>query len=420
MQTFANLKEAEAALEPFFPSRLKRFAYTTEHIQEFMRHIDDPQDKPKAIHVAGTSGKTSTAYYAASLLKQAGKKVGLLVSPHAETINERVQINLEPLPEKEFCSEFAIFLGMVQKSGITLTSAEIMYAFAYWEFVRHQVEYIVVETGMGGLLDATNVITREDKICVIADVGLDHTNVLGSTLQEITGHKAGIIHPHNTVFCHMQGNEVIDEIREACRRNQADLHILGKSAQPEQIDAPLPLIQKRNFSLALAAVQFALARNDETLTNEHINVAARIQIPGRLEMFTLGNKTLVLDGAHNPQKLFALRQSIEAYFPGKPVAALFGLVGGRGRILEELIAELAPFVGRAIVTSLPPSRSAHAGRDPEEVAAACKAAGLQSVIAIADREKALQTLLARPEPVLLITGSFYLIESLRPIIRRSM
>src|SRR5690349_5945116 len=112
MQTIRSLAEADLVLEQFWPRNMARHAYTTEHIERFMDYLGKPQDKPRSVHIAGTSGKTSTAYYTAALLQQAGKKVGLLTSPHIESLNERVQINLTPLPEAEFCSELTAFLNL--------------------------------------------------------------------------------------------------------------------------------------------------------------------------------------------------------------------------------------------------------------------------------------------------------------------
>jgi len=413
MHHFSSLAQAEAALEPFHPSRLKRFAYTTEHVQEFMHYISDPQDTPRAFHIAGTSGKTSTAYYTAALLQQAGKRTGLLVSPHIETINERVQIDLQPLPEREFCDELAIFLELVRRSGIELTYAEIMYAFAYWEFARQGVEYIVVETGMGGLLDATNIMTRQDKVCIITDIGYDHMNVLGRTLPEIARHKAGIILQHNTVFCHSQADEILTEIRQACQQHQADLHIFNTYDAPKE----LPLFQQRNFSLAAKAVTFTLERSGGALSDKQLRQAAQLVIPGRMEIFHVHGKALILDGGHNPQKLQALQQSIAEQFPGKKCAVLCAFVDNKGRELPALVREIIPFASHIIATNLPPTPHQRKARAPDDIVAACKKEGFSEAVATGDTIKAYQELLKCREDVLVVTGSFHLLEAIRPLAR---
>lgn len=414
MKRFSSLAEIDHELEAYYPSHMQRTAYTLEFVTQFLQQLGNPQDIPKSIHIAGTSGKTSTAYYAAALLKQAGKRVGLLISPHLEHLTERVQIDLEPLPEKEFCDEMSVFMELVVKSGLQLTFAEILYAFGYWEFVRQRVEYIVVEVGMGGLLDATNVITRPDKVCVITDIGFDHTNVLGNTLEEITRHKAGIIHPENTVFCHQQPAVVLDGIRDACRVQGADLHIIDESPMPSH----LPLFQKRNLSLALEAVTYALSRDGKYLREEQIAAAAQTRIPGRMETLQVGEKTLIIDTAHNPQKLRALCQSLEEAYPNEPVAVLAAFADGRGRKIEEQLIELAPVTHHMIITALPAS-PIHIGRDPQSVAEACKRSCINSYEVSYQPRDAYNKLLARPERILVITGSNYLLEALLPLIRRT-
>lgn len=416
MIELSSFSEVEKVLEPLLPSNLKRPAYTTEHVEQFLEYIGDPQNIPKAIHVAGTSGKTSTAYYVASLLQQAGKRVGLMVSPHAEKINERVQIDLVPLDEKVFCKEISIFMGIVEESGILLTYAEVLYAFAFWEFVRQGVEYIVVEVGMGGLLDATNVIDRPDKVCIITDIGIDHTNVLGETLEEITHHKAGIIRLHNTVFLHSQEPVVMTKIQDTCRRKQADLHVGDESGSDLNLRF-LPLFQRRNFALAVSTTQFVLEREGQTgLTKEQLLAAARVHVPARMEIIEEGAKILILDSAHNPQKLRALRESIEDYFPRQKIAILVGFSGGRGRQAEQLLEELEPLASHMLVTSLQDG-TFHTARDVPEVMAAAEAIGLTSVEGIESLETAYAALLKRPEPILLITGSIYLISQVRHMVR---
>lgn len=416
MNRITNLHEAELALMPFWPSKLKsgRSVYGTEQIERFMEFVYDPQNKPRAIHVAGTSGKTSTAYYIASLLKQAGKRVGLMTSPHIESLNERVQIDLIPLAEDEFCSELNIFMDLIKKSSITLTYAEILYGFAFWEFARQRVDYIVIEVGLGGLLDATNIIDREDKVAVITDIGFDHTNVLGNTLTDIASHKAGIIRLHNAVFMHVQPSEVLDVMRDTSRRKQADLHVI------EHADAPqfLPGYQKRNFGLALEVVKYLHVRDGmQMLTPDKIDKAAAVHIPGRMEVFVFKRKIIVLDNAHNPQKLEALRRTLDEQYPKKSIALLLAFLDGGGRDISKLTEVITPIADHVIATTVPQGVHERKSKNPQEVLDVCRR---QRIIAeiVSDAEGALDVLLARPEEILVITGSTYLLEPLRPLIRK--
>lgn len=416
-QAITSFAQAHRALQAFLPDRLSRHAYTPAHIQEFLAAAGNPQETFRVVHVAGTSGKTSTAYYAAALLQAAGEKVGLTVSPHVDEINERVQINLVPLPEKQYCAELTIFLDVVASSSVTLTYFELLVAFAFWEFARQKMTCAVVEVGIGGLADATNVIERQDKLCVITDIGLDHQHVLGDTLGEIAAQKAGIIQLHNNLFCYRQGNEVMAPIRARCVRMQANVHLVD-AATPEAA-RDLPLFQQRNFTLAQAAAEFMQERTHHLpLTDAMLRQAAGVYVPARMEIIKRGGKTIILDGAHNAQKLQALRQSIAARFPDQPVAALASFAARRAGRVETASAELVKLAGRIIVTSF----GSQEGGSPQSedtaiIAAECQAHGGLYVTTEANPEQAFQKLLACPEPVLVVTGSFYLLNHIRPLAR---
>ncbi len=413
MNYFADLAAVEAALEPFWPSKLvKRRAYTLDHVQAFMDFLGNPQNKIPAIHIAGTSGKTSTAYYTASLLEGAGMRTGLLISPHLERLNERVQIGLVPLAERQFCDEFALFMEQAKKSGIELTYAELLYAFGYWEFVRQGVDCMVIETGLGGTLDATNVISRPDKICVITDIGFDHVNVLGTTLTEIAGNKAGIIGHANAVFCYWQGPEVMAVFEAAGKQKHADLHIL--TAVPDGMDF-LPLFQRRNFGLAAETVNFALKRQGkEPLSKAAREVAAGVHIPARMEIRYVGERMVILDSAHNAQKMHTLAQSIAARFPDQKLAVLVAFSMSGGRQIKDLLAELKPLTEHCIAT-VPPAENKHGWHEPSEIVTAAHDAGIASVEVIPDYKKAFASLMSRREPMLLAAGSIYLHQYLRPL-----
>jgi len=417
MPHITSFADAERALEPYWPGKLQRHLQTLEHIERFMDFLGSPQDKLKMVHVAGTSGKTSTAYYIAALLAASGKKVGLTVSPHVDQLNERVQINLTPLPEEAFCEGLEQFLGLVKKSGVALNYFEIMYTFAFWYFVRAGVDYAVVEVGMGGLLDSTNVSTRADKVCVITDIGLDHLNILGSTLPEITMHKAGIIQLHNAVFCYKQGEVIMDVIRQAARKKQADLHTLNAHAAQTQL-AFLPAFQQRNLGLARAAADWVLQRDTGAeLEDAAVLHAARIRIPGRMEIFERDGKTVIVDAAHNAQKLHTLAQSVHAGFASQPVAALVSLAAGRDYRLDEAAKEMAGLGTHLIITTFGgPKDGPHVSIEPQSLQAACTKYGARSVEIIVDPAKALQALVQRPEPVLVVAGSFYLLNHIRPLL----
>lgn len=415
MYHFSNLAEAEKALEAYLPSRLPRPAYTLDHIVQFMDFIGNPQELPQVIHIAGTSGKTSTAYYAAALLKGAGKRAGLLVSPHVMSITERVQIDLEPLNAAVFCSELAVFLNLVDKSGLTLSYAEILYAFAYWEFVRQKVKYVVVETGLGGLLDATNVVENPNKICIITDIGLDHTNILGTTLPEIAAQKAGIIKLRNTVFCFKQSDEIMKVFFATCRQKQADLHIVDQDYPAAT--RHLPTFQQRNYTLALRTVEFMLGRNSDERQILEDSDAYDVHIPGRMEVLHKGTKTIILDGAHNPQKLQSLFDSICEKYPKDDLAVLIASIDSGGRNLKDLLAVIKPYVSHVIATSGKDIEgSFHKWQPTSDIIKAANEVGIVSCEGIEQYDKALEKLLARPEQVIVVTGSLYIYKPVRSLL----
>jgi len=242
-------------LEAYWPSRTTLHRMSLDYIRSLLDYLGNPQERLRIIHIAGTSGKTSTAYYAAALLTAAGKKAGLTVSPHVDLLNERVQINMTPLPEALFVREMNEFMACVEQGGFTPTYFELLYAFAFWEFARQQVEYAVIETGVGGLLDNTNVVTRSDKVCVLTDIGFDHTSLLGTTLPEIARQKAGIIQLHNAVFCWRQSAEVLAVFRAVTRQKQADLHILDAAQLGRNLSEGVPPSFTLNSNEILEALQ---------------------------------------------------------------------------------------------------------------------------------------------------------------------
>jgi dihydrofolate synthase/folylpolyglutamate synthase len=405
-----SFDEARERLRQFYNASAE---YKLDTMRAFMEFLGNPQDTLQVIHIAGTSGKTSTAYYAAGLLKAAGYTVGLTVSPHVDEINERVQINLEPLAEAEFCAALTEFLDLVQKSGLKLSYFEVMIAFAYWYFAKIKVDYAVVEVGLGGRIDGTNVITRPDKISVITSIGLDHIKILGSTLPEIAREKAGIILPDSDVFVNRQAPEIMHVFNDVCETQRAKLHVVEDETMAEQ--ANLPLFQYQNLRLAAAAVQEALARKMQTLTEAQIAKAAQTYVPARMERMRYGTREVIVDGSHNGQKLHALLESVQSAYPGKSIAALVAFVGGDEARIREGLQELIKAADHLIITEFIseqdlPKHSVAA----EVIAEKCEMYGFHAHEQIKDPVKGLAALADRPEDVLLVTGSFYLQSHVRP------
>ena len=383
--------------------------YTLDRMRQLMDYLGNPQDTLRVIHVAGTSGKGSTAYYISSLLEQSGATVGMTVSPFIKEVNERVQINHRPLPEGTFCAALTEFLQLVEQSKIESSYFEVMVAMAYWYFAREKVDYAVIEVGLGGLLDSTNIVSAEDKVCVITDIGFDHTDILGKTLPEIAAQKAGIIQRGNQVFVRRQADEIMQVIEKQVATQHATLHVINRSAT-NSYDS-LPLFQRRNFGLAEAVVDYVLERGDEPrLTEVQKDTASQVSIPGRMEEFIVKGKTVIFDGAHNEQKMMALMQSVAAKYPDQSVATLLSVSEAgddRWERTGEVVAKKTDYV---IATSFQLEQDApKVSVPPARVAAHLRSRGYGAVEIEPSLRLALQKLLARPEPLLLITGSLYLL-----------
>lgn len=397
------------------PARAMRGNYKLDTMRELMRMLGNPQDSYHVIHVAGTSGKTSTAYYIASQLRQTGKRVGLTVSPHVDKVSERAQIDLEPLDDEQYFREFTEFIASISKYDVNPTYFELLVAFAYWEFARQKVDYAVVEVGLGGLLDATNVVKRTDKVSVLTDIGLDHVDVLGSDISQIAVQKAGIILSGSDVFCLRQTGDVEAVFQRIAANQQARLHIgdyLGPDAK-----SSLPLYQQRNWYLANQVVKFLQERDGLLRLNDEQKLKSQqVRVPARMEVIQTSQGILVLDAAHNPQKMQALVPSLLAHFPNQKFAVLLALLRSKDMRLSGILDQLLPITSHLIVTDFVAGQDLRKhSTDPQQIVAACHARGFESVEIIKDTTKAYDVLMKRPERLHLVTGSFYLLHDIHKL-----
>ncbi len=417
MQKIHDFNDVHRVLSGYVPRAHEPGNYTLERIKDILEVLDNPQNKFKTVHVAGTSGKTSTCYYISALLSEAGKKVGLTVSPHVDEVNERVQINGVPMPEDRFCSQLSEFIDIIDSHNLKPTYFELLVAFAYWFFAKEKVDYAVVEVGLGGLLDGTNVITRPDKVCVITDIGLDHTNVLGNTIAEIAEQKAGIIQSHNAVFCYRQDTATMSAIKDRCAQMHAQLHeVRGTGADPRF----LPPFQKRNWHLAQTVFDYIRSRDDlPTLSAEELETTAHTLIPARMEVIKYKGKTLIIDGSHNGPKMKALVEGIKALYPGQKASVIVSFVDSKFERATPALEQLLPIASALIVTSFSGEQDTPKySVDPEVIAGAARSIGFKSATIKHRPKDALELLMQQPEEVLVVTGSFYLLNHIRPLVSK--
>lgn len=415
MKQLRSLDEVTKALLTYSPPQLKG-NYTLERMRCLMDYLDNPQDELRIVHIAGTSGKTSTAYFIRGMLEAAGQKTGLTVSPHIVAINERVQISGRPLEQAAFLQYINQFLPLVAQSGLKPTYFELLIALAYWIFAREKVDYAIIETGLGGLLDATNITSRFDKLCVISDIGLDHTEILGTTLAAIARQKAGIIAVNNHLILQRQNSQVAEVITTIAIRQHASVQMVADyAAAPD-----LAEFQKRNWALAQAAYNYLENRDNlPKLTQSQIIGVSRQTPPGRWEIHHYGDKTIILDGAHNPQKLMALHDAlVAAHIP--PTAVMANLTNAPDSKLATSLDVLRSFATHLIIPEFSAGQDLKSRRSfsANHFSKIAKQQGVKSIDIHPKIADAFQALLSRPEKTLIITGSLYLVSLVRPFVRQ--
>lgn len=405
------MTQAVKVLQSYIPAPgLMHHNYKLERMGQLMERLGNPQNAYKVVHVAGTSGKTSTAYFMQGLLQNAGQKTGLTVSPHIQSITERIQIDGQPISDEAFIGYLNTLLQKLEGTNLQPTYFELLMALAYLVFREEKVEYAVIETGLGGLLDATNVVTRAHKLCVITDIGLDHTDVLGKTVGEIAKQKAGIVQPGNVVVVQHQ-DAAVEEIitTEAKQRGASGVKLVDTSTRQKN----LPLFQQRNWAVAVTAYAH-LAVRDTLLAIDQLPLSdiATHHPPGRMEIFKVGNKTIILDGAHNPQKLHALVASLQAK-GYTTMDVLVSFVDGKQDLLSASLQELQPVTHNLVVTDFSVLRDmGKTASSAETIMGVAQNLGF-AVTQTTDPRQALRQLLDSPAQTVLVTGSLYLVAQLR-------
>lgn len=386
--------------------------YSLVTIRRLLESLDNPQDAVRVIHIAGTSGKTSTSYFTAGLLHAAGHQVGLSVSPHIDTILERTQIGMKNINEDEYCELLGEFLDILDSTGLVPSYFEVLVAFSYWVFAKKQVDYAVIEVGLGGLLDGTNVVNRSDKVCVITDIGYDHMNILGDTIEKITTQKAGIILSGNQVFMHHQDKRVEAVIETVVSNKNARLSFVDENATPAGTILDLPLFQQRNFALALQAVSYVIGEVSLSVVEEATNT----YIPARMEEVVTGNTHVIMDGAHNGQKIQTLVESLRQGYPGKKMRLVVAFNGNRRESMVEGLALLKDLATGIVATEFSSHQDAlHQSLPASEIADEAHRIGISDVEVVIDPVDAMHQALRLGDEYVLVVGSFYLLQYVRGV-----
>ncbi len=321
-------------------------------IERLLKRLGDPQYAARAVHVAGTKGKGSTSAMIASILRQAGYRVGLYTSPHLLSFTERIRVDGRPIDEVDWARLVEVVRPHVEAENALgdlgeLTTFEILTAMAFLHFRDVRADYQVVEVGLGGRLDATNVVRPE--VGVITSISYDHTDVLGDTLAKIAGEKAGIIKPGATVVSAPQAAEAMAVIERACLEKGAPLVKVGRDVTWRQAgfdetgqdfhvkgrrrgyDLLIPLLGGHQLENAASAVAVAevLAEKDGNITPQAIIEGLRVvEWPGRLQVLRR-RPWLVVDGAHNAYSMHRLGGALRAYFAYDHLMLILGFSGDK-------------------------------------------------------------------------------------------
>lgn len=366
-------------------SELAKADFNLDRMVALMELLGDPHTKYPIIHVAGTKGKGSTSALCASALQAAGYTVGLYTSPHLEDYVERIQINSEPISHAQLVDlveEIKPHVARIEK----LTTFEITTALAFMAFARYSVNAAVFEVGLGGRLDATNVVTP--KVSVITSLSYDHMAVLGNTLALIAGEKAGIIKEGVPVVSSPQKDEAFEVLERAAKLKNAELTLVGRDVKYESGKSSLegqefrvkgsnvqtfhvPLLGSHQIENA-ATTYTALKASGIPITDEQIRKGfSRVKWRARFEV-ARREPPVIFDSAHNQDSFEKLRETLETYFPGRQVYLIFG--ASEDKNIPGMFAEMKPKIRKIIITRADHPRAL----EVEKIQSLAEQAGVES------------------------------------------
>uniref|UniRef100_UPI0040564FA8 bifunctional folylpolyglutamate synthase/dihydrofolate synthase n=1 Tax=Candidatus Electronema sp. TaxID=2698783 RepID=UPI0040564FA8 len=419
-----NCQQAQQFLDQL---QLFKIKLGLDSMQHFLARLGEPQRHLRCIHIAGTNGKGSVGAALHAMLTAAGYKTGFYTSPHLSSVRERFQISGAYISK----GDFARLISRIESvlDGRQITYFECTTALALLWFAEQQTDFVVLEVGMGGRLDATNVVTP--LVSVITNVSMDHEQHLGDTLAKIAAEKAGIIKPGVPVVSAVAEDDSGRVIRETCVERQAPLFLFGRDFSGagggslwqyqgldglQLPDLPMPLRgghQISNCSLALAAVQL-LRRQGWAISEMQIRSGlAQTRWPGRLEYFRSEGRQFLLDGAHNPAGAAALRDALRSEFSRQRLILVWGAMADKD--IQTTLREVAPLADRIILTKAADSERA---ASPEQLAAVLPEALQAKVICAASIPAALDQAhaAAAEDDLICVSGSLYLIGAARELL----
>ena len=374
-------------------SELAKAEFNLDRMFALMEELGEPQARYPIIHVAGTKGKGSVSALCASALQAAGYKVGLYTSPHLLDYVERIQINGEPISHEQmitFVEQIKPAVAKVPK----LTTFEITTALGFLAFAKNNVNAAVIEVGLGGRLDATNIVMP--KVSVITSLSYDHMAVLGNTLAKIAGEKAGIIKPRVPVVSAPQTDEALEVLQRVATERNCPFILVGNnvtyksvessldgqtlhlshyhfplSTQPGALELRIPLLGSHQIQNAATAYA-ALKASGFQISDDAIQQGfSRVKWRARFEV-ARRDLPVIFDSAHNQDSFAKLRETLDEHFPGKMVYLIFG--ASEDKNIPGMFAEMKPKIKKLIVTRADHPRAL----EPEKIIDLADQAGLAS------------------------------------------
>jgi dihydrofolate synthase/folylpolyglutamate synthase len=397
-------------MEPF------GWRFGLDRIRRLVSALGMPQHRFASIHIVGTNGKSSVTEVTSAVLEAHGVRTGAYLSPHEERWSERVRVGGAEIGPDAFGSAVERVAASVEAVNRTLpdegdavTQFEALTAAAFVALAAAGVEVGVVEAGLGGRLDATNVLPS--RVAALTSVGLEHTQWLGETEVEIAAEKLAVLRDHTTLVL----GQVGDEVEALARRTAAERHarfvpVRGLSPQVE-LTTPAPYA-RRNFAVALACADMIVDRLDPERVS---GVAGGLELHGRMEVVE-GDPPLILDSAHNPAGATALAEALPAVAGGRPIVGCIATLADKDA--AGILGALAPQLAALVTTEIPPARLESVGRpgarsiEPAELARLAQVAGIADVESSSDPADAMERAreLARERGAMaLVFGSHYLL-----------
>ena len=409
--------------------------YGLERTHKLLEYLGNPEKDLKLIHIAGTNGKGSTTSMITEILMGAGYKVGMYTSPFIEEFEERIQINRRNIPKETLANlidEVKVAVERVIEEGYNHpTEFEIITVLMLLYFKKEKIDFGVIEVGLGGRLDSTNVIIPI--LQVITSISFDHTNLLGNTLEEIAGEKAGIIKKNIPTVIYPQEEEALKVIKNKCAAMESDLYTADKDNMKfvkvvnedkpyqllkykEEFNIFLPLLgehQILNLSVAMKVIEVLNNRKIVNITTESIIKSIKnVTWKGRLEVLS-NNPYVVIDGAHNIQGLKTLSRNIKKYFKYENLHLILGILADKD--VEEMIKIITP-IAKQVYAVTPNSIRAELADDLKNEIVKYNA----NCRAFDEYEEAYLEALknAKENDIILASGSLYMIGDMRKIINK--